>query len=171
MQYVSASNRRTLDTRPHPFAAVLAAAALFALLAPAVFSADEQGAGSGPLDGRRFVGETGEAGAEHGSPAEFVFEGGRFDPLACHPLGFSAAPYQATAESGAVHFKAETLSETEGRMRWTGKVEGDRIEGTVLWLKTGQAPIERWFSGTREAEGGKPTGPARDLPGPQSGSA
>ena len=118
-------------------AVVLAAAVLLAAFAAAAFAAEETGGGSGPLDGRRFVGETSEAGAEHGSPEEFVFQDGRFDPLACHQYSFSATPYQATAEGGAVRFKAETLSETEGRMRWTGKVEGDRIEGMVLWIKTG----------------------------------
>src|SRR5262245_61402380 len=70
----------------------------------------------GPLDGRRFAGETGEKGKAKGEPESFVFADGRFDPLDCHQWGFSAAPYTARSEAGVVHFEAETVSPKEGSM-------------------------------------------------------
>lgn len=33
-------------------------------------------------------------------------------------------------------------------MVWAGRVRGDRIEGTMVWTKEGQAPADYWFRGT-----------------------
>ena len=98
--------------------------------------------GTGYLDGRTFVGETGEKGKAKGDPETFVFKDGTFDPLACHKWGFSGAPYSTKEEGGRIHFTAETKSEKEGTMSWKGAVQGEEISGTVIWTKQGQAPIE-----------------------------
>jgi len=102
---------------------------------------------AGLLDGKTFAGETGEKGKTSGDKETFVFQDGRFDPLACHKYGFSGAPYTAKAEGDTVHFQSETHSEKEGTMRWKGTVRGNGIAGTVGWTKAGQAPIEYWFRG------------------------
>jgi hypothetical protein len=100
---------------------------------------------SGLLDGKSFAGETGEKGKDKGDPESFVFRDGHFDPLQCHPYGFGAAPYTASVAGDAVSFAAETVSAKEGRMRWTGTVRGDALEGTMVWSKEGQKPGEYWF--------------------------
>jgi hypothetical protein len=40
------------------------------------------------------------------------------------------------------------VSAKEGKMVWAGRVRGDRIEGTMVWTKEGQAPADYWFRGT-----------------------
>lgn len=99
----------------------------------------------GLLDGKTFVGETGEKGKDKGDKESFVFQDGTFDPLQCHPWGFGASPYTARQEGEAVRFESVTTSEKEGSMKWTGTVQGERMEGTMVWTKAGQAPIEYWF--------------------------
>src|SRR6185436_2943377 len=102
---------------------------------------------SGLLDGKTFVGETGEKGKGKGEPETFVFADGKFDPLQCHPYGFGAAASTATAASGRVGFEAETVSATQGKMRWKGTALGVSFQGTMVWTKKGQAPVEYWFHG------------------------
>jgi hypothetical protein len=33
-------------------------------------------------------------------------------------------------------------------MRWQGTLRGDRLEGTAVWKKAGQADIEYWVKAT-----------------------
>jgi hypothetical protein len=75
-----------------------------------------------------------------------VFRAGRFESLTCREWTFGDAPY--TLEGAT--FTAETRSPTEGTMRWTGTFTGDHLKGTTVWTKTGQAPIQYTFSGTRK---------------------
>jgi hypothetical protein len=135
---------RTMSRRRIALASILAL-----VLAAAAFRAARaaETKASGPLDGRRFRGETGEKGKAKGDPESFVFADGRFDPLDCHRWGFAAAPYTARSEGDAVHFEAETVSPKEGSMVWKGKVQRDTLEGTMVWRKAGQDPIEYWFKG------------------------
>ena len=42
-------------------------------------------------------------------------------------------------------FDADTASAKEGKMHWHGTVRGDRVEGTYVWTKAGQASVEGWF--------------------------
>lgn len=105
-------------------------------------------AAPGYLDGRTYAGETGEKGKAKGDAEVFVFRDMTFDPLQCHPYGFSAAPYTSREEGGRVLFEAVTKSEKEGSMRWQGGVQGDSLSGTMVWTKPGQKPIEYWFKGT-----------------------
>ena len=104
------------------------------------------GALSGPLDGHKFSGETGEKGKAKGDPEDFVFAAGELDPLACHKYGFAKAPYQATEEGGAIRFVAEHTNAKGERMKWTGTVRGDLLEGTMqYWPKPGGKPSDYWF--------------------------
>jgi hypothetical protein len=105
---------------------------------------------SGPLDGKTFVGETGEKGKDRGDIETFVFRNGQFDPLQCHPYGFGPAPYTASSSEGEVRFEAETVSAEEGKMLWKGTVRGSSLQGTMVWTKEGQAPIEYWFRGQQK---------------------
>ena len=105
-------------------------------------------AAGGALEGKRFAGETGEAGKTKGDPEEFVFADGKFDPLACHQYGFAATPYSARPEGDAVAFEAEHGNAKGERMRWVGTVRGDRLEGTMTYWDAERQASEYWFKAT-----------------------
>jgi hypothetical protein len=99
----------------------------------------------GALDGKTFAGEMGEKGKEKGDEDELVFKDGKFLSVACQEYGFGDAPYTATVSGNTTTFTAETVSAKEGKMKWSGTLEGDELTGTVVWSKEGQAPAEYWF--------------------------
>jgi hypothetical protein len=115
-----------------------------ALAAPA--AADPKGS----LDGKTFVGEVGEKGKK-GEKDTLHFADGRFHSAGCDAYGFADAPYTAAlASDGSVTWTAETSSSKEGKISWTGKVKGDKLEGTYVWAKPGQAPIDYWIKATEQ---------------------
>jgi len=104
-------------------------------------------AAQGLLDGRTFVGETGEKGKTKGDKENFVFANGMFDPLACHKYGFSNTAYTSKAEGGAVTFVADHSNKKGDRMRWEGTVKGERLEGVMTYWQGKKTPQEYWFRG------------------------
>jgi hypothetical protein len=63
---------------------------------------------------------------------------------------FSSGPYTATAESGLIHFTAELVSTTSGRIVWQGTVKGDLLEATFTWIQKRwrwTTHKEYWFKG------------------------
>lgn len=98
----------------------------------------------GALDGKTFSGEMGEKGKK-GDGDELIFKDGKFSSAACEKYGFGDAPYTATVSGDTTTFEADTVSAKEGKMKWTGTVTGDKLDGTVMWYKEGQAPVEYWF--------------------------
>jgi hypothetical protein len=98
----------------------------------------------GALDGKTFSGMMGETGKE-GDKDELVFKDGKFNSAACEKYGFGDAPYTATVSGDTTTFETETVSAKEGKMKWSGTVTGDKLDGTVMWYKEGQAPVEYWF--------------------------
>ena len=105
-------------------------------------------AAGGPLDGRTYVGESGEKGKVKAEREEILFKDGTFRSKPCDAYGFSAAPYKASPVDGGTAFEVVTLSPKEGEIRWKGTVKGDRLEGTFVWKKKGQADIEYWTKAT-----------------------
>ena len=103
---------------------------------------------SGVLDGKIFDGEVGDKGKKKGDKDQFVFKDGTFRSTACDAYGFTATPYTTTAQGNAVMFEATAMSPTDGQMAWKGTVQGDAVEGTSVWTKSGQAPKDYWFKGT-----------------------
>lgn len=102
------------------------------------------------LDNKTFIGELGEKGKKQGDKDTFIFTNGMFESKACTVYGFDKSPYDASKSRETVIFSSETKSEQEGRMKWMGKVIGDKIEGTAIWYKQGQNPVEYWFNGSLE---------------------
>ncbi|MDQ6893799.1 MAG: hypothetical protein M3167_14100 [Acidobacteriota bacterium] len=101
------------------------------------------------LDGKTFAGESAEKGKTKMDKDTVTFAGGRFRSQACDAYGFGDAPYVATtAPDGSISWSAETASAKEGKIQWKGKVKGDKLEGTYVWIKAGQAPIEYWMKAT-----------------------
>jgi hypothetical protein len=104
-------------------------------------------AAQGLLDGKTFVGETGEKGTTKGDKEDFVFANGMFDPLACHKYGFSITTYTAQAEGDAVTFVADHSNKKGDRMRWEGTVKGEKLDGIMTYWQGKKAPREYWFKG------------------------
>ena len=118
---------------------------VFAVVAAAgfAFSAEMQA-----LDGKSYVGESGEVGKTTGDKDELVFADGMFRSTACDQYGFKPTPYTTTQEGDSINFVAHAKSEKEGEIHWTGKVTGDNCEAKLVWSKPGQKDIEYWFKGT-----------------------
>ena len=102
---------------------------------------------SGPLDGKTFVGESGEKGQTKSDPEQIDFKAGTFHSKACDAYAFGSAPYKATTTGGVTTFEATTTSAKEGKIVWKGTVKGDTLDGTLRWSKAGQKDIEYWVKG------------------------
>ena len=103
-----------------------------------------------PLEGKTFKGEMVKAGETKPEPDTFIFTGGTFRSTGCDAHGFKAAPYSVEKVDGALAFISVATSETEGSMTWKGTVRGKSVEGTAVWEKTGQEPIEFKFKGEQK---------------------
>ena len=109
-------------------------------------------AGPGPLDGKVYIGEAGEKGKPADEKNDVItFADGKFHSSACDQWGFNTAEYKATTEGGATKFEVETMSDKEGRLKWTGTVKDGAIEGSFIhyrkpaWYRPNPEPIEHWF--------------------------
>jgi hypothetical protein len=108
---------------------------------------------TGALDEKIFVGEFGKKGRETEGMDELIFKDGKFRSTCCDPYGFGDAPYTATVDGDAITFEAETFSTSEGKIKWSGTIKDDMLDGTFTWHKLGKwyrvnkAPIEYWIKG------------------------
>jgi hypothetical protein len=125
--------------------------ALPVIVLQAAFFALPAWAQSAGLDGKVFVADAGEKGKEADERGDLItFASGTFHSSACDKYGFQKAAYRS---ADGKTFDAETLSEKDGRIVWTGRVQGDTIEGTFVhypkgWLlNPNPAPVEHWFKG------------------------
>jgi hypothetical protein len=91
------------------------------------------------LDGKKFIGPTGEKGKKVHHEDVLSFSDGKFTSSECFQFGFKGGPYTATVEAESIHFHAETTSPTHGKMVWKGTLQGDTLAVTYTWTK------ERWF--------------------------
>lgn len=85
-----------------------------------------------------------------------VFERGRFISSGHLEQGFLPGSYQAEGGLSAFNglsdsWQASQESEREGSLHWRGRVEGERIEGTVTWIRTGGGVKTYAFHGRRKA--------------------
>lgn len=94
---------------------------------------------SGILDGKKFVGPTGEKGKKVDHEDVLSFSDGTFTSSACFPYGFKGGPYTAKVEGDAIHFQAVTVSPTHGKMEWKGTFKDGTLDVTYSWTK------ERWL--------------------------
>ena len=99
-------------------------------------------AASGVLDGRKFVGPTGEKGKKVDHEDVLSFSDGMFTSSACFQYGFESGPYTATVQGDSIHFQAVTVSPTHGKMEWKGTLKGGTLNFDYTWTK------ERWLWNT-----------------------
>ena len=95
---------------------------------------------TGLLDGKSFSGGYTEEG-QPTTPDTFVFSQGKFESTTCTRYSFLTAPYESKVTKGAISFHAVAPSAGEGKIEWTGKVQGDKLEATLVWTKQGQRTI------------------------------
>jgi len=110
-------------------------------------------AASGVLDGKKFVGKTGEKGKNVHHEDVLSFSEGKFTSSACFKYGFKDGPYTAAVEGDSIHFQAETISPTHGKMVWKGTLKGDTLNVDYTWTKERwlwTTYREYWFKGTLE---------------------
>jgi hypothetical protein len=91
------------------------------------------------LDGKKFVGPTGEKGKKVHHEDVLKFSDGKFTSSECFQYGFKGGPYTTAIEGDTIHFQAVTISPTHGKMAWRGTLQGDTLNVTYSWTK------ERWF--------------------------
>jgi hypothetical protein len=91
------------------------------------------------LDGKKFVGPTGEKGKKVHHEDVLKFSDGKFTSSECFQYGFKGGPYTTAIEGDTIHFQALTISPTHGKMAWRGTLQGDTLNVTYSWTK------ERWF--------------------------
>jgi len=103
----------------------------------------------GALDGKTFSvmikeqGKDGEAIKD-----DLIFKDGKLTSTECEKYGFGPAPYEYRTMDDATMFISSSTSEKEGENQWEGKVEGDKIKGTFLWIKMGQDPVMYKYEGS-----------------------
>jgi hypothetical protein len=103
------------------------------------------------LDGKKFIGPTGEKGKKIHHEDVLSFSDGKFTSSACFQYGFKDGPYTTTIEGNVIYFIAETVSPTHGKMVWQGTLKGDSLEVTYNWTKERwlwTTYREYWFKGT-----------------------
>lgn len=103
------------------------------------------------LDGKTFIGPTGEKGKKTHHEDVLSFSNGRFTSSKCFEFGFTDGPYTARIEGDLIHFQAETVSSSHGKMMWKGTLAGDIMEVEYSWTKERwlwTTYREYWFRGT-----------------------
>jgi hypothetical protein len=108
-------------------------------------------AASGVLDGKKFVGPTGEKGKKVHHEDALSFSDGIFTSSECFQYGFEGGPYTATVEGDSIHFQAVTVSPTHGKMEWKGTLKDGTLDVTYTWTKERWLWTtfrEYWFKGT-----------------------
>ena len=61
------------------------------------------------LDGKKFIGPTGEKGKKVHHEDVLNFSDGKFTSSECFQYGFKGGPYTTTIEGDTIHFQAETI--------------------------------------------------------------
>jgi hypothetical protein len=131
-------------------AACLVTLSLAAAFAPAL-------AAPGPLDGKTFKGDSGPVG----KPADvtgdvLTFRDGAFHSSACDKWQFATAAYTTTGSGNTIAFESETVSPTEGVIKWKGVFNGATLEGKFthlrkpVWYRPNPEPVEYWFRATQQ---------------------
>ena len=107
-------------------------------------------ASEGLLDGKVFTGPTGKMGKDATETDELRFENGKLYSVGCADWGFGSGVYSTEVEGNNISFKAVTTSPKDGKIVWSGTVNGDTINATYIWTKKswyGERKQEKWFKG------------------------
>jgi hypothetical protein len=107
--------------------------------------------GAGILDGKVFIGQSGEAGKQASGEDTLSFEDGKLHSVECDQWGFNKGVYTTTMEGSKILFEAETTSPENGKIMWKGAVEGNTLEAEYTWSKKRllwTSKKQKWFKGS-----------------------
>ena len=107
-------------------------------------------ASEGLLDGKAFTGPTGKIGKDATETDELRFENGKLYSVGCAEWGFDSGTYSTKVEGNNITFEAVTTSPKDGKIAWSGTVNGDMIDAVYIWTKKGwfgEKRQEKWFKG------------------------
>ena len=79
-----------------------------------------------------------ERGKTSGDADTLTFRDGRFRSSACDKYGYSDAAYKANTQGDTTVFEAETESARYGKLLWKGTVRGEKLDATVMSLRSGR---------------------------------
>ena len=68
----------------------------------------------------------------------------------CKIFNLDKTEYSVTETEGTIQFETETISDTEGVRIWKGEVKDNKIEGIMVWAKSGRSVESFSFSGSLE---------------------
>ena len=102
----------------------------------------------GALDGKIFAAQTADKakGADGAQPDTLEFANGKFSSALCVKSGYGPGKYTATAQNTAFKFEALAVNKAGGKMKWSGMIRGQDIEGTCVTTESGKVR-ESWFKG------------------------
>jgi len=76
-----------------------------------------------------------------------IFDKGAFDSTVCRKYGYELTSYITKKAGTAMTYEAISKSKKYGHNTWRGKIEGDKISGTMVW-NNGQKKVNYTYSGT-----------------------
>ncbi len=116
------------------------------------------------LDGKSFTVYETEGNAGFAAMSEkLIFNAGTLESDLCYLWGFTKSAYTATKEGKKIKFETTMTSPAEGTMHWTGAVEGEHLDGEMVWHKEGQADIHYSYT-TRDVKEASLDGKAFSCP-------
>jgi hypothetical protein len=80
------------------------------------------------------------------------FEKGRFTSSECASYGFAPAPYLEKAAKDGTTWTASQRNSDGERARWTGRLEGDRMSGELIWERPDGLTRRYRFSARQDSE-------------------
>jgi hypothetical protein len=80
-------------------------------------------------------------------PTTLVFDGDQFLSTTCERYGFGKAGYTLSHDGDAYAFESDSRNARGGVHRWSGRVAGGTIEGTLFSQDPGQEAIVYEFRG------------------------
>lgn len=87
-------------------------------------------------------------GKEHDSNQNIIFSGGKMTFTEAGKYGFAADVYKWKRKNDSTQTFLVVLKSTQnGVMTWEGKVINDKTEGTCIWTRKVENPINYLFAG------------------------
>ena len=107
-------------------------------------TAQDKGAKSNNLDGKTYLVEMNMADGSK-STDHISFTNGIMESTECINYGFNKTKYKVSKDG---NINATMKSNSEGLLKWNGKITEGVYSGTYLWVKEGQNDITVSFEGS-----------------------
>jgi hypothetical protein len=109
------------------------------------------------MEGRVYAADFGQKDKEASGKDVVSFKDGKMATALCVRFGFMPAPYSVRVEGSKLHFRSEMVSDKQGKMIFTGYVEGDKLIAKAEWTQARwywDFDMESWFEGNVADPGG-----------------